>query len=142
MTPRPNNPTRWNQRTVLKYSLFQIPGIVLVAMGLSLFDYWIDLPGWIWALTLGVWVAKDVLLFPFLWRSFDDRHKAHSYLPLNQIATVVERIGPEGRVRLRNELWRAELAEGVEPIDPGTPVRVIEAKGLLLVVTPEPGEPP
>ena len=140
MGPQPENPTRWNRRTLYKYSLFQIPGVILIIIGLALFDYWIDLPGWIWALTLGVWVAKDALMFPFLWRSFDDRYQAHTYLPLNQTATVVERIDPVGRVRFRNELWGAELAEGVEPIELDITVRVVEAKGLLLVVAPEPDD--
>jgi len=43
-------------------------------------------------------------------------------------------ISPIGTVQLDGELWTSELAEGQEPIPEGTPVEVIEVKGVRVIV--------
>jgi membrane-bound serine protease (ClpP class) len=46
---------------------------------------------------------------------------------------VVERLAPEGRVRIGDEYWRA--VSGI-PLDPGTEVQVTGMDGLVLRVRP------
>ncbi|MCS6993047.1 MAG: nodulation protein NfeD [Anaerolineales bacterium] len=43
-------------------------------------------------------------------------------------------INPTGQVHLQGELWSAELAEGVEAIQPGEKVEVVRVEGLRLIV--------
>ncbi|HEY1369007.1 MAG TPA: NfeD family protein [Gaiellaceae bacterium] len=52
---------------------------------------------------------------------------------IGQVALVVEPCRPDGRVRVRGELWAARCAEDV---DSGEQVRVLELDGLTLVVEP------
>jgi membrane-bound serine protease (ClpP class) len=43
-------------------------------------------------------------------------------------------ISPMGTVQLGGELWTSELAEGEDPIPEGSPVEVIEVKGVRVIV--------
>ncbi len=52
---------------------------------------------------------------------------------------VVAWNGREGRVRVLGELWTARAAR---PLEPGTPVKVTERRGLVLGVEPIEGRPP
>lgn len=61
----------WSGRTLLRYALLQIPGIVLVSAVLLLAVRFLGLPSeWV-LLILGLWVAKDVILYPFVWRAYE-----------------------------------------------------------------------
>jgi membrane protein implicated in regulation of membrane protease activity len=50
---------------------------------------------------------------------------------IGQVGLVVEPCRPEGRVRVRGELWAARCAE---ELDSGEQARVLELDGLTLVV--------
>jgi membrane-bound serine protease (ClpP class) len=54
-------------------------------------------------------------------------------------AEVIERCSPDGRVRLRGEIWRAHCAAGAEV---GETVAVAALDGLTLEVEPENGKGP
>jgi membrane-bound serine protease (ClpP class) len=54
-------------------------------------------------------------------------------------AEVIERCDPEGRVRLRGEIWRARCPAGAEV---GERVAVTAVEGLTLEVRPENGKGP
>ena len=128
--PRPS------ARVIGKYALFQIPGLLLLAAALAIFDHWLDVPVWIWFAVLGGWAVKDVIIFPFVWRSFDDTYRGHDYSPVGLTGQALELLEPAGKVKVRGERWRAELAEGAPPIPAGAPVRVVAARGLVVLVEP------
>jgi membrane-bound serine protease (ClpP class) len=54
-------------------------------------------------------------------------------------AEAIEACDPEGRVRLRGEIWRARCPAGATL---GEPVRVVAVDGLILEVEPENGKGP
>ncbi len=129
----------WTGRVVWKYALFQVPGLLLLLAALLVFDHWLPVPGWVYAAVLGGWIVKEVLLFPFLWRSFDDQCHGYSYTPEGGCGRAIERLDPRGRVRTRGELWTAELAEGQGPIEAGARVRIVDRRGLILLVRSDEG---
>jgi len=129
---------RPSARTIGKYALLQIPGLLLLIAALSVFEQWLPIPAWVWGAVLAGWVVKDALLFPFIWRSFDDDVRGHSYSPVGLIGEALEPLAPAGRIRVRGERWRAELAGRVEPIAAGASVRVVGSRGLVLLVEPAP----
>lgn len=55
---------------------------------------------------------------------------------IGESAVVTERCDPDGRVKIKGELWRA-TATTAEPIDAGTSVRVIAVEDLTLLVEPD-----
>jgi membrane-bound serine protease (ClpP class) len=54
--------------------------------------------------------------------------------------SAVDELDPRGRVRVRRESWSAESVGGKIPA--GSPVRVVRAEGLRLIVEPVGATPP
>jgi membrane-bound serine protease (ClpP class) len=84
----------------------------------------------------------------FLWKRFLRRYRLRTgpELLVGSSATVVTACAPEGRVRVRGELWKARSSA---PAEPGETVRIAAVAGLTLEVEPEsaatekgPGEGP
>jgi len=127
----------WSTRVVVRYALLQLPALVLLALFLFIVRQWVDVPIWlIWSI-VGLWVTKDVILFPLTWRSYDQRRlgRADSMVGLRGIAQ--DRLAPTGHVEVHGELWQAEVTEGGPPIEQGEEVRVQGIRGLTLIVQPE-----
>ena len=125
---------RWSRRVVIKYTLLQLPALVFLALILHLIRLWVYMPAWlIWGM-VGLWVIKDVVLFPFVWRSYDqDRHTdANTMIGLHGI--VKNRLAPSGYVEVHGELWQAEVTEGARPAERGEAIRVRGIRGLTLIV--------
>lgn len=59
---------------------------------------------------------------------------------LGEVGRVVQELNPEGMVKIRGELWKAESKTG-KPIRVGERVRVVNVRGLTLIVVRE-GENP
>jgi membrane-bound serine protease (ClpP class) len=55
---------------------------------------------------------------------------------IGEIVDVVERLDPDGRVKVKGELWNARTI-GAEPVEPGGRARILALEGLTLVVRPE-----
>lgn len=126
----------WTARVLVRYILLQVPGTALLVLVLIQFRNWFDLPAWsVWGL-IAISVAKDVILFPFVWRAYDwDRQKeVHSMVGRQGI--VKDRLAPSGYIQIRGELWKAKVVEGSPPIEKGEVVRVEEMQGLTLLVRP------
>lgn len=134
---RDMNKHGWSTRVVVRYALLQLPALVLLALFLFIVRQWVDVPIWlIWSI-VGLWVTKDVILFPLTWRSYDQRRlgRADSMVGLRGIAQ--DRLAPTGYVEVHGELWQAEVTEGGPPIEQGEEVRVQGIRGLTLIVQPE-----
>jgi membrane protein implicated in regulation of membrane protease activity len=118
--------------TWLRYCLFQLPGALAVAGLLFLLVRWWDLAPRTAALLLLLWVAKDLALYPFVRRAYEARSGGGAAALVGALATARERLDPEGYVRVGHELWRARVRGS--PAEQGASVRVVEVRGLTLVV--------
>ncbi len=133
------NERGWTARIVVRYALLQMPAVALLVSILILLRRWVDLPPWFVGGLIALWVAKDVALFPFVWRSYDQEGGYTSPMVGAQ-GIVEERLAPSGYVRVHGELWQAEVVRGSSPIDRGQPVRIEEVRGLTLFVQIDNGE--
>ena len=128
----------WSWAVLAKYWALQLPGtalLVVVLRGLGEHFAW---PQWIVWTIAGIWVAKDAMLYPFLWRSYDPADPAAMPYSIEGAKGVaLERIDPSGLVRIWGELWRAELSRGARAIEEGEPVHVLGRQGLTLLIAPE-----
>ncbi|MCF8106244.1 MAG: NfeD family protein [Desulfohalobiaceae bacterium] len=126
----------WTRKAVLKYMLLEIPQAVLFAFFLWLIRIRTGLPLWFLFCLLGMWLAKDVVLFFYTWPAYDENTgERFSMLGLAGVAT--EPLDPQGYILIRGERWRARPAPGHSPIAAGKTVRVLEQKGLTLIVREE-----
>ena len=122
----------WSSQVVLKYALFQLPGLVLFFLILILVQWWTDLPSrFIWGLLI-LWVIKDVVLFFLVWRSY--QRVANPLIGMKGVAE--EQLAPSGYVRVRGELWKAEVIDPNLQIHKGEAVKVRRIRGLTLFVEP------
>ena len=71
--------------------------------------HYVAVPGWLAFTIPAVWAAKDLALFPMVWRSYvsGDNDPVRQLIGLEAI--VVDNLDPVGYVRVRGELWRAEV---------------------------------
>jgi membrane protein implicated in regulation of membrane protease activity len=121
---------------LFKYALIQLPGGVLFALVLIAAQRWMPLASWFIALAVAVWVGLDVLLFPWVWRSYDDKQPStlHSLVGLRGV--VKTRLAPSGHIVVRGEIWEARLPAGSAPLEAGANVVVNAVDGLVLHVAP------
>ncbi len=123
-------------RIVIRYTILQLPALALFVMALILSRRWIGISLWsFWGL-VGLWVAKDVILFPFVWRAYDTREQKGGDGMIGLQGIVQDRLAPSGFVQIRGELWQAELMDSDAPVEKGAPVKIREIRGLTLIVQP------
>lgn len=134
------NKRGWSTRIVMRYALLQVIGVALLVLTLIVVQRWVDLPAWFeWGL-VAFWVAKDVLLFPFVWRAYDWDRPGDKNSMIGRRGIAEERLAPSGYVRVSGELWQAEVMGDGPPIDRGEAVRVRGICGITLLIEPDKGE--
>ncbi len=120
-----------------KYIVTQIPGLVLLLLALYFIHTRIDMPGWmVWGI-IGLWIIKDILLFPLVRRAFHNRRTGSNGISAGDTGITAEKLAPAGYIKIRGELWRAETADKTRTVPAGKEVWVKEIRGLTLVVEPE-----
>ena len=124
----------WSKQVIVRYALFQVPGIVLFVLVLFLIHRWFAIPAHIfWGLII-LWVLKDIVMFPLVWQAYDCEGSEKSNTMIGAEGVVEKRLSPSGYIRVRGELWKAEAMGDWHPIEKGEHVRVLEIRGLKLLV--------
>jgi membrane-bound ClpP family serine protease len=136
MTP----PRASTGRVFARYLAFEAPSwIVLLVVLVLLVRLW-ELPVWVAALGLALWIVKDLVLFPVLRVAYEPAGGSGGAENLiGALGQVTAALAPEGWVRIGAERWRARVPSGLAPVPPGAAVRVTAVEGLLLVVEPVDG---
>jgi len=135
MERRRNGPT-WNKKTLVRYILFQIPGIILVGTVLWGMHGLLNVSTrTAWALML-LWLAKDALMFVFVWPAYQASEGDGLYSLIGLQGEVRRPLRPEGYIRIRGVLWKAKAESGILPVPAGTKVDIVGREGILLIVRP------
>ena len=124
----------WPVQVVMRYALFQIPGLVLLILILILVRRWVDFPLWFFWGSVFIWIVKDAVLFPFVWRAYDWSRSKDVHSSVGTEGIVEERLAPSGYIRVHSELWQAEIIRESPPIEKGEVVRIQGIRGLVLLV--------
>ena len=135
MSPR----TRRAMPAMLRYTLFQIPGLALAGVALVAAVEWAGLSRSLALILLGVWVLKDVLLYRAVRVAYQPGPPHGSEALVGSLGVALGPLTPEGWVRVGPERWRARLARDVEPVSSGRSVRVRDVDGFTLTVEPDNG---
>lgn len=116
-----------------RYWLLQLPGWLVLAGLLAAAHHWLGL-SLAWALfVLAFWLAKDAVLYPILKPHYVFQERtAHDLVGADAVAQ--QALSPCGYVKLRGELWRAELVSPHATVSPGETVVVESVDGLTLKV--------
>ncbi len=121
-------------RAIARYTLFQIPDLILLSLGLAAAVRWWNLPVLAACGLVALWIAKDVVMYPILRVAYEPGGSSGVFEIHGALGVVVQPLVPSGYVRLGSELWKAELVSGSEPVSVGSAIRVVEVRGLTLVV--------
>ncbi|MBN1831296.1 MAG: hypothetical protein JW896_04225 [Deltaproteobacteria bacterium] len=130
------NKRKWSTPILVKYTLLQLPGLAVLVIIMLFVLRWFELPSSLLWCSVFLWVAKDVILYPFVWRAYDQHYKEDADAMIGACCITKERMAPSGYVLVRGELWKAVLTSGSRFVEKGERVRVQETRGLTLVVRP------
>jgi membrane protein implicated in regulation of membrane protease activity len=91
---------------------------------------------WIGATAVALWVAKDLVLFPFTWRAYLPGSTApeDGRVGAGARGRAREALAQQGYIEIGGELWRAQRAAGSPPVVAGDAVQVVRREGLTLIV--------
>lgn len=118
----------------MRYAFFQLPGLGLIIILLWWLTNKFDIPLLYAVAVLILWLIKDIAMFPFLWRSYDNASQNVLEAMIGKGGTAVDDLGPYGYVRIGGEMWRAEVLPGKIPINKGDSVIVTGVDGLMITV--------
>jgi len=113
-----------------------VPGLVAAGIILFLIRKWFAIPDFYLWIALGLWVLKDVVFFPFVWRAYDWDDPGQTGAMIGRQGRVTRKLAPSGYVQIGGELWLAEAAEPSLSIEEGQWVTVESLDGLKLFVRP------
>lgn len=125
---------RLSVRVTLRYFLLQIPGWLIGVLFVLVLRVPLGLDTWVVWTTLAVWIAKDFVLFPFVWPGYVDETPGAPGPPVGAQGAAEECLAPSGYVRVAGELWQGQALDPGRNIARGTPVRVVQMRGLTLIV--------
>ncbi len=120
--------------TLMKYLLLQVPGWVLAVAILTGLRYWMEIPRWVAFALFSLWVVKDLVMYPLLRTAYESGVKTGVEQLVGARGVAQGELAPSGYVRVRGELWRAEIDPNDKPISVGTPIKVLAAQGMTLIV--------
>ncbi|MFW6414746.1 MAG: NfeD family protein [Thermodesulfobacteriota bacterium] len=128
----------WSKKTIIKYVLLQIPMAILVGMILFWMHMGTDISPWLLWSILVIWIAKDGVIFFFVWPAYET-HPRNEMLSMNgRLGTTSDRLDPSGYIHVNGTLWKARLSEETgEYLEQGREVRILGMDGLTLLVVPE-----
>ena len=123
-------------RTIVRYALFQIPVLILLSLGLAAAVRWWNLPILAAYGLVALWIVKDIVMYPFVRVAYESGGTSGVDGIHGALGVVTQPLVPSGYVRLGSERWKAELAGGSGAVLVGSEIRVVEIRGLTLVVEP------
>src|SRR5690606_4168596 len=98
----------WSTQVLTKYWALQVAGWIAVFVAAWFAAELFDWPKKVVWIIVVVWAAKDVLLYPLVWRAYE-HHDSHAsaYPKEGAEGVALQRLDPEGAVRVAGERWKA-----------------------------------
>jgi membrane-bound ClpP family serine protease len=122
-------------RVFMKYTLLQIPGLVIISSILYFLYTSFSYSFYINIIVLLLWILKDMVMFPFIWSAYDSRKDETVHSMIGKVGTTRDDLDPSGYIIIGLERWRARITPGSEQIPAGEMVLVDDIEGLTLIVS-------
>ncbi len=123
-----------DRRVLARYTLFQIPDLILMGLGLAAAVHWWKLPVVAAYALFGLWIVKDIAMFPLLRVAYQTDGSSVADRLDGALGVVTRPLNPTGYVSVASELWSAEVSIESAPVAVGSTVRVVSIRGLTLLV--------
>lgn len=125
----------WPLAVIIRYTLLQIPEILLLILILYGLYEWFSVALWMLETIFGIWIAKDIIMFFFVWKAYQIPGVEKDQHLQGETGVVIETLEPHGYVKIRGEMWKAKSRSGLT-IRAQQEVYIVDQKGLLLIVDP------
>jgi len=123
-----------NRKIIIRYSLFQIPSLIIVILVVFTVHHWYTLNNAVILIIILLWIVKDIAVFPFVWKAYSEKDHDKLSSILKQQGVAIDDINPKGFVKINGEIWQAELVDPHVPITKGQVIEVVEITKLKLKV--------
>ena len=121
-------------RTFVRYLLFQIPELFLLALLLWLLLDRNIISQWTAQGFFILWIIKELAIYPWVRHSYEVNPQTGITKLIGAKGLAQEQLDPEGYVKINGELWKARTESTNQPIAPNTVIRVSAATGMTLIV--------
>ncbi len=121
-------------RALIKYVLLQIPDLILLIIALIIFNKFINVSTWLMTTIIAVWIAKDIAIFTKVWKAYDSNYPNQKEQLIGMDGIVMDELNPVGYVKVKSELWKAEITDPGFPVKKGDKIKVYGVKGMKLTV--------
>lgn len=121
-------------KVFIKYTLLQIPAIILITIIMLVIHKFNPYPHIIKVIILSVWIIKDIIMFPFVWQSYDSHPENTHHSMINKEGITKDRLAPSGYIYVGKELWKATIPPEHPPVEKNKAVIIQEIDGLRLTV--------
>jgi len=123
------------QKALVKYILLQIPGLIVFIIVLALISRFTNVPAWLLIIILVIWIGKDAALFPKVWKAYVSNNPSPMEQLIGMTGIVVDSLNPDGYIKVKGELWKAEIRDIEFPVKEGDEIKVSGVEGMMLIVT-------
>ena len=124
-------------RTIIRYVLLQLPGYALLILILGLLRSFIELPGYATWSIVGLWIVKDIVLYPVVGRFYDPDYPKDWFSMIGLTGIAQEPLNPKGYIRVKGELWKAKVLDKEVKVNAGESIIIRGIDGLTLLVEPK-----
>jgi len=126
----------WSLKVLLRYIILQLPVLILLIVLYIVSKNYESVPSLLILIFLLLWLAKDIILYPFVWKAYVPRDIKESVSMLGKKGRALTNIDPTGSVEVRGEIWNARAVQESNSIREHETIRVVEVQGLTLMVEP------
>ena len=130
----------YSRKVILRYALLQLPALAFFTVIVIWLQIWLEFPVFLTYFLVSAWLIKDIVMFFFVWPAYDQTTRPAIGRIHDEMGITVEKLAPEGYIRIGSELWRARLLDDQSVLASDMKVRVIKHEGLTLIVVPEKSE--
>lgn len=124
-----------NKKTIIRYILLQIPELILLIIAMIICGKFINIPTWVPITVISIWIVKDILLFPKVWKAYQTNHQTPVEKLIGMNGIAMDNLNPNGYVKVNGELWKAKISDTKLPVEKGDKIKVIDARGMQLIVS-------
>lgn len=121
-------------QVIAKYALIHLAELAIMIIAFVVVMEFVNIPLLLVVIFLVLWVIKDIAMFFRVWKSYVTENSSPMLELVGLEAQVVESLDPVGYVRVRGELWKAELVDPRHPARLGERTRVVSGEGMTLIV--------
>ncbi len=122
------------KKIILKYTILQIPGLGLITLILYILSFFISIAQYVHIIILSIWIVKDIVMFPFVWRSFDSSSSDITRVMIGKTGTAKQDVHSEGYVIIGSEQWKAVPDATSATINKHDNIQVTDINGLTVTI--------